>query len=209
MRHLRPIWLLTATLSVACASITGVGPSPSGPAATTVVPAASVVPGVSVVPAASVVPGVSVAPGESVVASAASDSPSPAKTPKPRKTPKPTPRATATPPKTEVDLSIYVETPDIPNPWYSDTDYTIPIHVVTAVADVPDAHAKTNIGPLVMDFDTGPIATTDTYSHPVTYNLPDAGPYVLTLSVKVPSGYADINRSNNKVDITIMVLQKP
>jgi hypothetical protein len=193
VRYVRPIWLFVPLLAIACASIPGISPSSSG-AGSTLAPTTS---------PAEVVPTVSTEPVGSVA-----DSPQPSTTPKPRKTPKPTSPATPTPPPISVDLSIYVQTADIPNPWYAETTYTIPIHVAVAVADVPNAHVKV----LTFDdteFDTGPIATTDTYAHDtdVTFYFP--GPNDLVLSVKAPAGYADIYKSNNKVVIHIDVQPKP
>jgi hypothetical protein len=148
-----------------------------------------------------VLPTVSTEPVGSVA-----DSAPPSTTPKPRKTPKPTSRATPTPGPISVDLSIYVQTADIPNPWYAETTYTIPIHVAVVGADVPNAHVKVNV---LAEFDTGPIATTDTYAHNTDVTLYDSGRTGLFLSVKAPPGYADVYKSNNKVVIYIDVQPKP
>lgn len=164
------------------------------------------------------VPG-SAAPTTSAPATTALESPAvtlpapeqPTSTPEPTRTPKPTRRPTPSPTPIAIDISIFVQTSDIPNPWYTDTPYTIPVYVAVAVADVPSAHAKVSIPEeaFATSFDTGAIATTDNYFHNVDFNLTAMGPATLTLTVKAPAGYVDVNRGNNKVTISINVLPKP
>jgi hypothetical protein len=106
---------------------------------------------------------------------------------------------------------VFIQTADIPNPWYTNTDYTLPIHVAIAAGMVPNAHVTVSIPEegFSTAFDTGAIAATDSYSHNVTVNVPAMGPATLTLQVKVPAGYADYDKSNNKVTIAIEVQPKP
>lgn len=189
-------------------------------ACTTVAPAATQptsvpVPGSGALPSASV-PAPTTAPGESpaasttpietpqasVPASSEPATPEPTRTPRPSKSPKPTPTPIA------IDLSIYVNTPDLPTEWHTNTDYLIPIHVDVAEAPIPSAHASVTVPEEAFStsFDTGPIAPGDTYAYTVTVNLSAIGPATLTLQVKVPPGYTDINKPNNKVAIAITVL---
>jgi hypothetical protein len=135
--------------------------------------------------------------------------PTPKPTPKPTKKPTPTPSPTATP--TPVDLAIYVNTSDIPNPWYNDTDYTIPIHVTAAGNSVVSVQVKVSIPEEAFStsYSTGPIADGGDDAHNVTINVPAIGPATLTLAVRTPDGFKDITPSNNKVTIAINVQLKP
>jgi hypothetical protein len=197
--------ILIATLS-ACTTIAPVA-SPAGSGLV-----ASPVPGTSG-------PSASLAPSASPVESTATETPAPTATPeptatqkpKPSKTPKPTPTASPTPTAVAVDLSVFIQTADIPNPWYNNTDYTLPIHVALLGGPVPNAHVVVSIPKeqFSASFDTGPLAETDAYSHDVTINVPAIGPATLTLQVKAPPGYADTDKSNNKVQIAIEVQLKP
>lgn len=203
MRHVRSVWLLIPLLAVACVSIPGVSPTPSGIAPTlgpTTTPA-ELLPSASVAP---LLPSASIEPQETPP-----ETLPPEATPKPRKTPKPTRQATPTPTPISIDLSIFIYGTDLPSPWYVDTSYTIPFYVVVAGADVPNAHVKITIESLTAEFDTGPIATSDNYFHSIDFRLASAGPTTLAMSVKVPAGYADNDKSNNKGSIGVDVQPKP
>jgi hypothetical protein len=106
---------------------------------------------------------------------------------------------------------IYVQTSDLPTTWYTDTDYTIPIHVTSAVNGVPGVPVKVSIPEeqFSTSYTTGTIAVDGDDTHNVTINVPGAGPATLTLQVKAIDGYAEINKSNNKVTISITVQPKP
>jgi hypothetical protein len=137
--------------------------------------------------------------------------PSPTPTPTPKPTKKPTPTPSPTPPPTKIDLAIYVQTADIPNPWYNDTDYTIPIHVSAAISDIFGAQVKVSIPEEAFSttYQTGPITAGSEDVHNVTINVPAIGPATLVLQVKTPAGFADVNTSNNKVSIAIEVSLHP
>lgn len=131
----------------------------------------------------------------------------PPKTPKPTRPPTPTPNPTPTP--TPVDLEVFIYGSDLPNPWYVDTAYTIPVYVTTTGADIPNAHVKVTIENLTAEWDTGFIATTDTYFHNVEFRLTATGRTMFTMAVKAPRGYRDTDRSNNKGGIEVDVQPKP
>lgn len=193
--------LLVVVSMVLCAACSTVAPGPSvAPGSSTTLPTFGSPPVAQTSAPSDTVPSVAV-PTETPTqepTAPPTHKPKPPKTPKPTRTPSPTPIG--------IDLSIFIETADIPNPWYAETTYTIPIHVAVAVADVPNAHVEV---PPFVEFDTGPIATTDDYIHNTDLTLYDAGPYDLLLSVKPPPGYVDTYKVNNKVTIHIEVLPKP
>ena len=58
-------------------------------------------------------------------------------------------------------------------------------------------------------YSAGPIADGGDDAHNVTINVPAIGPATLTLQVKTPSGFNDVNPSNNKVTIAIDVQLAP
>lgn len=104
-----------------------------------------------------------------------------------------------------------MNTPDLPTTWYADTDYTIPINVTSAINSVEQVQAKVSIPEegFSTSYVTGPIPFSGTDTHNVTINVSAIGPATLTLQVKTPLGYTDINPSNNKVTIAIDVQLKP
>jgi len=129
----------------------------------------------------------------------------------PTRTPRPTPKPTPTPEPIAIDLSTFIYGSDLPNPWYTNTTYTIPIYVEVTGAEVRNVHVKVAIvvEGFSQSFDTGPIAEGDNYSHNVAFNLEAMGPATLTWSVKVPAGYYDTDASNNKGSFDFQVLPKP
>ena len=104
-----------------------------------------------------------------------------------------------------------MNTPDLPTTWYNNTDYTIPIHVTSAVNSVLDVQVKVSIPEEAFstNYVTGPIADGGDDAHNVTINVPAIGPATLTLVVKTPVGFKDINPGNNKVTIAINVQLAP
>jgi hypothetical protein len=111
-----------------------------------------------------------------------------------------------------VDLQVDIDTADIPNPWYNNTDYTLPIHVTANSGDFPNGvQVKVSIPEEAFSttYLTGPIAAGGTDTHNVTVNVPAIGPATLTLFVKTPAGFADVDLSNNKRMIAITVQLAP
>jgi hypothetical protein len=131
------------------------------------------------------------------------------RTPKPRKTPKPTPTPSPTTPPTPVDLEIFVYGADLPNPWYTNTKYTLPIHVTATGGTIPSAHAKVTIENITAEWDTGPIGPADTYFYNLELTLTAAGPTELTMNIKTPPGFADTDRSNNKGSFPLEITANP
>ena len=121
-------------------------------------------------------------------------------TPKPTKKPTPTPIPTPTP--TPVDLNIYVNTSDIPN-WAVGMN-NIDVYVTTT-ALVPSAHVKITMEDLTIEFDAPAIDPSTPYVYNAQLNLDTAGDATLTLQVKAPSGFNDVNKANNKVSIAATV----
>jgi len=210
---------LLALVAVALSACTTVAPQSTPFVSTPITP----VPGTSLLPSIAIptvpvvtLPSVSLPPTETVaptVAPIITPTPSPeitpSPTPKPTKKPTPTPSPTPTP--IAVDVAIYVQTADIPNPWYNNTDYTIPIHVSAAVNDIPGATVKVSIPQEAFSttYLTGSITAGSEDVHNVTINVPAIGPATLILLVKTPSGFADTDTSNNKVSIPIDVMLAP
>ena len=113
-------------------------------------------------------------------------------------------------PPTPIDLEIFVYGADLPNPWYTSTPYTIPVHVAVTGAPIPSAHAKFSMENLSAEWDTGPIAPGDTYLYNVEFTFTAAGPTFINMSVKTPPGFVDTDRSNNKGEpFPVEILQKP
>lgn len=175
-------------------------PSPTAPASSITV--------TEVPPSALATPVVPSATPTEALPTAVPVTPAPTRTARPSRSPRPTTDATPTPTPIAIDLSIFVNTPDLPIEWHVNTTYTIPIHVAIAASDVPNARAKVSVPEeaFVVTFETGPIAASDNYSHNVDVNLPAMGPATFTMSVKPPAGYVDYDTSNNKVTIAIQVL---
>ncbi len=135
----------------------------------------------------------------------------PTPTPSAKPTKKPTPTPSPTPKPTKIDLAILVMTDDLPNPWYNNTDYKIPIHVSVAGSDVPPVTVKVSIPQeqFSVTYQTGPISDGSEDVHDVTINVPAIGPATLTLAVKTPPGFTDIVPANNKVQISIEIQLAP
>ena len=56
------------------------------------------------------------------------------------------------------------------------------------------------------EFDTDPIAITDSYYHDIeNVNLTALGPSTLILTATMPSGYYDTNKANNTASVDIEV----
>lgn len=202
-----------ALVTIAVTACTSVGPSSTPFISTPVTP----VPGASALPSIALpsLPAVSIPPESiSPETQAPSDQPTlppPTEKPTPKPTKKPTPTPSPTPPPTKVALSIDVNTSDIPNPWYNNTDYTIPINVSSFGADVPSIQVKVSIPEEAFSttYTTGTIADGATDTHNVTINVPAIGPATFTLSIKTPAGFVDVDLSNNKRQIPIEVQLAP
>ncbi len=136
--------------------------------------------------------------------------PAPTRTPKPTK--KPTPTPSPTPAKIPGDIEVGFEASTIPSPFYNNTDYTIRVYIsALGTQNLPNVHAKLvvqNEG-FSYEFDTGPIAVTDSYYKDVVVNVPAIGPSALILTASMPDGYVDTNKANNAKTVAVEVSLAP
>ena len=192
-----------ALVTIAVAACTSVGPSSTPFISTPVTPA----PGASALPSIALpslplvsVPPESISPGTEAPTAQPTVAPTEPPTAKPTKKPTPTPIPTPTP--TPVDLNIYVNTSDIPN-WAVGMN-NIDVYVTTTTL-VPSAHVKITMEDLTIEFDAPAIDPSTPYVYNAQLNLDTAGDATLTLQVKAPSGFNDVNKANNKVSIAATV----
>ncbi|MEO6349688.1 MAG: hypothetical protein ABIP53_03465 [Candidatus Limnocylindrales bacterium] len=202
----RSVSLLAILLLSACASIPPSGTSsPGSPLTSASAPASSAAIATST---SSEVPSEAAATATPI--ELATDTPAVAtRSPKPPRTPKPTPTRSPTTPPTPIDLEIFVYGADLPQPWYTGTTYTLPIHVTVTGTAVPNAHAKVTIENIIAEWETGPIDPADTYFYNLVLTLTAAGPTELTTNIKTPPGFTDTDRNNNKGSFPLEITELP
>jgi hypothetical protein len=206
-----------ALFAIALSACTSITPQSTPFVSTPITP----LPGSSLLPSLALptVPLVTVPP-ESILPSAEPPSIEPAtptpttkatRTPKPTK--KPTPTPSPTPEGTPGDIEVNFEPSTIPDPFYNNTDYTIRVYIAAlGTQDLPYVHVKmvAKNEAATFEFDTGPIAITDSYYHDIEHvNLPAIGPSSLILTATMPSGYYDTNEANNTKSVDIEVSLAP
>lgn len=109
-----------------------------------------------------------------------------------------------------MNLSVYVQTAELPVTWYVNMQYTIRVYVDDlALISVPNATIRLAIQNLTATDDTGPIAAGATAYIDFDLTLDTAGPATLALKVVLPAGYTDFDKSNNTVNIAVEVQPQP